>query len=57
VPSSQTVTVVMTAFSQASVRIRLLNVTTGGFTTVGTFSNTGTQPFTATGGERIIVAD
>jgi hypothetical protein len=56
VPSSQTVTVVMTAFSQSSVRIRLFNVTTGAFTSVGSFANTGTQSV-ATGGERIIVAD
>jgi hypothetical protein len=58
VPSSQTVTVVMSAFSVSSVRARLYDPTTGAFSTVGgsPFVNSGTQGI-ATGGERVIVLD
>lgn len=56
VPSSQTVTLVMTAFSISSVRVRLYDPTTGNYSTVGTYANTGTQGI-ATGGERVIVCD
>jgi uncharacterized protein DUF4038/collagenase-like protein with putative collagen-binding domain len=50
------VTVVMTNFSQSSVRARWYNPQTGGFTAIGTFANTGTQAFTAPG-ERVLVLD
>lgn len=58
VPSSQTVTVVMSALSSSSVRVRLYNPTTGTFSTVSgsPFANVGTQNI-ATGDERVIVLD
>lgn len=58
VPSSQTVTVVMSKLAPSSVRARLYNTTTGAYTTVGgsPFANSGTQGI-ATGGERVIVLD
>lgn len=57
-PSSQTVTVDMSALAPSSVRARLWNPTTGTFSAVGgsPFANSGTQGI-ATGGERIIVLD
>jgi hypothetical protein len=56
VPSSQSVTVVMTNFASSSVRVRLYDPTNGTFSTVGTYANTGSQSI-ATGGERVIVLD
>lgn len=57
VPSSQTVTLVKSAFSPSLIRVRLYNTTTGGFTThTASTSNTGTLSV-ATGGERVIVVD
>lgn len=58
VPSSQTVTVVMSAMSPSSVRVRLYDPTAGTYSTASgsPFANTGTQNI-ATGGERIIVLD
>lgn len=58
VPSSQTVTCVMSALTPSNVRARLYNPTTGTYSTVSgsPFANTGTQNI-ATGGERIIVLD
>lgn len=56
VPSSQSVTVVMSNFTPASVRVRLYDASAGTYSTVGTYANTGTQSI-ATGGERVIVLD
>ena len=58
VPSSQTVTVVMSALSPSSIRARLYDPTDGSYSTVSgsPFANTGTQNI-ATGGERVIVLD
>jgi hypothetical protein len=56
VPSSQSVTVVMSALTPSSVRVRLYDPTTGAYSSFGTFANTGTQSV-ATGGERVIVLD
>lgn len=58
VPSSQTVTVNMAAFSISSIRARLYDPTAGTYSTVSgsPFANSGTQNI-ATGGERIIVLD
>jgi hypothetical protein len=56
VPTSQTVSVVMTALTPTSVRIRLYDPTNGAYSTVGTFANTGTRAI-PTGGERVIVLD
>jgi hypothetical protein len=58
VPSSQTVTVVMSALAPSSVRARLYDPTTGAYSTVpgSPFANSGTQGI-ATGGERVIVLD
>lgn len=58
VPSSQTVTCVMSAMSPSSVRVRLYDPTAGTYSTVSgsPFANSGTQNI-ATGGERIIVLD
>lgn len=56
VPSSQTVTVVMSVFAASSVRVRLYDPTTGTYSSVGTYANTGSQNI-ATGGERVIVVD
>jgi hypothetical protein len=56
VQDSRTVTIVMSVFSLSSVRVRLYNPTTGTFSAVGTFGNSGTQNI-ATTGERVIVLD
>lgn len=58
VPSSQSVTVVMSALSPASVRVRLYDPATGAYSTVSgsPFGNAGTRAI-ATGGERVIVLD
>lgn len=58
VPTSQTVTVVMSALAPSSVRARLYNPTAGTYSTVSgsPFTNTGTQNI-ASGGERILVLD
>lgn len=58
VPSSQTVTVVMSAMTPSSVRARLYDPTAGTYSTVSgsPFANTGTQNI-ATGGERVVVLD
>lgn len=56
VPTSQSVTVVMTNFTPSSVRVRLYDPTAGTYSTVGTYANIGTQSI-ATGGERVIVLD
>jgi hypothetical protein len=56
VPSSQSVTIVMTNFTPSSVRVRLYDASAGTYSTVGTYANTGTQSI-ATGGERVIVLD
>ena len=56
VPSATTVTLDMTAYTQASVRVRTFSVGTGAFTDKGTFANTGTQDIVC-GGECVIVAD
>lgn len=58
VPSDQSVTVQMSAFTVSSVRARLYDPTTGAFSAVAgsPFANSGTQSIT-TGGERVIVLD
>ena len=58
IPTSQSVTVVMSALTPSSVRARLFNPTTGAYTTVSgsPFANTGTQVI-ASGGERVLVLD
>lgn len=58
VPSSQTVTVVMSALATSSVRVRLYDPVLGVYSPVdgSPFSNVGTRSF-ATGGERVIVLD
>jgi hypothetical protein len=58
VPTSQTVTCVMSALTPGRVRARLYDPTAGTYATVSgsPFVNTGTQNI-ATGGERIIVLD
>ena len=58
VPTSQTVTVVMSAMTPSSVRARLFNPTSGAFTAVSgsPFPNSGTQNI-ASGGERVLVLD
>lgn len=58
VPTSQTVTVVMSAITSSSVRARLYNTTDGSYSTVSgsPFTNTGTQNI-ASGGERVLVLD
>lgn len=58
VPSSQSVTVDMSALTPASVRARLFDPTTGTYSAVSgsPFANSGTQSI-ATGGERVIVLD
>lgn len=56
VPSSQSVTVVMSNFAPSSVRVRLYDASAGTYSTVGAYVNTGTQSI-ATGGERVIVLD
>lgn len=43
---SVSVTLNMTVFSKATVRIRIFNITTGAYTAVGSFANTGTQVVT-----------
>ncbi len=58
VPSSQSVTCVMSALTPSSVRARLFNPSDGSYSTVSgsPFANSGTQSI-ATGGERVIVLD
>lgn len=58
IPTSQSVTVVMSALSPSSVRARLYNTTDGTYSTVSgsPFANTGTQSI-ASGGERVLVLD
>lgn len=57
VPSSQTVTVVLSALSVSPLRVRLYDPTNGSFTThTASTPNTGTLSV-ATGGERVIVID
>jgi len=58
VPSSQSVTVAMSALSPASVRVRLYDPVTGAYSTVSgsPFGNGGTRTI-ATGGERVVVLD
>lgn len=57
VPSSQTVTLVKSALSPSSIRVRLYDPTNGTYSThTASTSNTGTLSV-ATGGERIIVVD
>lgn len=47
--NASSITFDMTAITHGSVRIRRMDPTTGGFTTVGTFANTGTQTVTHPG--------
>lgn len=58
IPTSQTVTVVMSAIASSNVRARLYDTTTGSYTTVSgsPFANTGIQNI-ASGGERVLVLD
>lgn len=57
VPSSQTVTLVKSAFSPSSIRVRLYDPTNGTFSThTASTSNSGTLSV-ATGGERVVVVD
>lgn len=57
VPSSQTVTLVKSAFSPSLIRVRLYDPTAGTFSThTASTSNTGTLSV-ATGAERVIVVD
>lgn len=53
---SVNVTVVMTAFSKSSMRVRSMDPTTGAFTALGSFANTGTQSFTVSA-ESVLVFD
>lgn len=50
------ITLVMTAFAQSSVRVRLFDPTAGTYSTVGTYSNTGTQSVTVAA-ESVVVCD
>lgn len=50
-------TVAMSALTPSSVRARWYNYDTGAYTAIGTYSNTGTQAFSAPGGNRILVLD
>lgn len=57
VPTSQTVTLVKSALSPSTIRVRLYDTTAGTFSThTASTSNTGTLSV-ATGGERVIVVD
>jgi hypothetical protein len=57
VPTSQTVTLVKSAFSPSLIRVRLFDPTNASFSThTASTSNTGTLSV-ATGGERVIVVD
>lgn len=57
VPSSQTVTLVKSALSPSTIRVRLYDTTAGTYSThTASTSNTGTLSV-ATGGERVIVVD
>ncbi len=57
VPSSQTVTLVKSAFSPSLIRVRLYDTTAGTYSThTASTANSGTLSV-ATGGERVIVVD
>lgn len=57
VPEPRTITIDMTELTPASVRARWYNPTTGAYTAIGTYPNTGTQDFTLGSGDAVLVLD
>ena len=57
VPGTSGITVNMAALAPSNVRVRWFRATTGTYTSVGTFANSGSRTFTPPGAESVLVLD